>query len=103
MGFGCSTIPLLAKMMIPTIALPVETQQSHSLAAVSQFSGVSVYRCAAARSSWEPPRARKSQLVRCESDPRWFCSLGIDQDYGGATESNARLLGRCSYFGASEA
>jgi hypothetical protein len=43
--------PPLAKMMMPTIALPVETQ-SHALAAVSQFSGVSVYRCGTARSSY---------------------------------------------------
>jgi hypothetical protein len=50
MCFWVFNHPPLAKTMLPTIALPVETQ-SHSLAGVSQFNGVSVYRFGTARSS----------------------------------------------------
>jgi len=63
---ACSTIPLFARAMIPTIAPRVETQQSGSLAALSQFIGFRLI----APEYWQPRREWKSRIARCESDRR---------------------------------
>ena len=115
--------PPFARAMIPTIARRVETQQSDSLAAISQFVGFWFKSPRSCTFFLRNPVARKNlELLRCESDRRkdlagWTCgriialriransrfvcepALRHSDDFGAVDLRNSARFGRRLTFG----